>query len=220
MKFQTLIAIFLTAGLLVISLPVAAKDKVFNAEYFKLENGMDVVVIPNHRTPVITHMVWYKVGSADEKPGHSGLAHFLEHLMFKGSLGFGPGEFSRAVKALGGNDNAFTSRDFTAYFQSVASQHLELVMRMEAGRMRKLNTPIEEVNAERKVVQEERRQRTDNNPQGRFREALNNALYVNHPYNRPVIGWGHEIAELSWQSAKAFYDQYYGPNNATLVVSG
>lgn len=194
--------------------------KVFNAEHYTLDNGLEIVVIPNHRAPVITHMMWYKVGSGDEKPGESGLAHFLEHLMFKGSLGFKSGEFSKTIKALGGQDNAFTSRDYTAYYQSVAAKHLELVMRMEAGRMRGLNPPIEHVNSEREVVREERRQRIGNNPHGRFNEAINAALYINHPYSHPVIGWKQEIPGLTWDAAKAFYDKHYGPNNAILVVSG
>lgn len=220
MKFQTLIAIVLCLVFIGAWTPAHAQDKVFNATQFTLDNGLEVVVIPNHRAPVVTHMVWYRVGAADETPGHSGIAHFLEHLMFKGSLGFGPGEFSRTIKALGGNDNAFTSQDYTAYFQSVASKHLELVMRMEAGRMRGMNPPLEEVLSERDVVREERRQRTDNNPQGRFSEAVNAALFVNHPYGTPVIGWGHEIEKMEWPTIKEFYDTHYGPNNAILVVSG
>ena len=202
-----------------------AKQKVFGAESFTLDNGMQVVVIPNHRTPVVTHMVWYKVGAADEPRGKSGIAHFLEHLLFKGSSQIGgpdlkSGEFSRIVRSMGGNDNAFTSQDYTAYFQSIPSQHLETVMRMEAGRMNGIKPPEDEVLSERKVILEERRQRTDNDPRGQFGEQLAAAAFINHPYGIPVIGWKHEMDELSYEDAKSFYDRWYAPNNAILVISG
>ena len=201
------------------------RKKVFGAESFTLDNGMPVVVIPNSRAPVVTHMVWYKVGAADEPPGKSGIAHFLEHLMFKGSQKIGgdslaPGEFSKTVRSMGGNDNAFTSQDYTAYFQSVPAEHLETVMRMEAGRMNGASPPLEEVISERKVILEERKQRTDNDPRGQFGEQMAAAAFINHPYGTPVIGWKHEMDELSYEDAKAFYDRWYAPNNAILVVSG
>lgn len=195
-------------------------EKVFNAETFKLDNGLQIVVIPNHRTPVVTHMVWYKVGAADDPRGKSGIAHFMEHLMFKGSEGLAPGEFSKIIRALGGNDNAFTGQDYTAYFQSIAAEHLEKVMTMEAGRMRGMNPPPAEVESERKVILEERNQRTDNDPRAKFAEQMDAMLFVNHPYGTPVIGWYHEMETLTWDDAKAFYDKWYGPNNAILVVSG
>jgi zinc protease len=195
-------------------------QKVFNAKTTTLLNGMQVVVVENNRTPVVTHMVWYKVGAADETPGVSGIAHFMEHLMFKGSAGLAPGDFSKKIRSLGGNDNAFTSHDYTAYFQSVGAEHLETVMRMEAGRMRGMNPPPDQVLSERKVILEERSQRTDNNPEAKFPESLSAALFVNHPYGKPVIGWEHEMAALTWEDAKSFYDRWYGPNNAILVVSG
>lgn len=209
----------------VLAMPFAAQarkpdTKVFNAESFTLENGLEVVVVPSHRAPVVTHMVWYKAGAADEPPGRSGIAHFMEHLMFKGSEGFGPGEFSEKIRSLGGNDNAFTGQDYTAYFQSIAAEHLETVMRMEAGRMRGMTLPPEEVESERKVIIEERRQRTDNDPGARFAEQMSAALFVNHPYGTPVIGWGHEMSVLTREDAKTFYDRWYGPNNAILIVSG
>lgn len=199
---------------------VSVKKKIFNAESFNLDNGLEIVVIPNHRAPVITHMVWYKVGAADEEHGVSGAAHFLEHLMFKGSEGLKPGEFSEKIRSLGGNDNAFTGQDYTAYHQSISVDQLETVMKMEAGRMRGLNPPPEQVVSENKVILEERRQRTDNNPRARFAEQLNAALYINHPYGNPIIGWADEMAALTWEKCKAFYDRWYGPNNAILVVSG
>ncbi len=199
---------------------VKEPQKVFNVEHYTLENGMEIVVIPNHRAPVITHMVWYKVGAADEPLGKSGIAHFMEHLMFKGSIGFAPGEFSEKIRALGGNNNAFTSQDFTAYFETISSEHLETVMRMEAGRMRGMAPPLEEVDSEQLVIMEERRQRTDNDPRARFLEQLNAIFHINHPYGTPVIGWMHEMKSLSWEDAKRFYDRWYGPNNAILIVSG
>lgn len=198
----------------------AGKEKIFNAESFMLDNGMKVVVIPNHRAPVVTHMVWHKVGAADEATGKSGIAHFLEHLLFKGSENVPPGEFSRRVRALGGNDNAFTSQDYTAYYQSIATEHLETVMTMEADRMRGLAPPLEEVESERLVILEERRQRTENNPQNHFAEQMQYALFANHPYGTPVIGWLHEMETLDWNAAKTFYDRWYAPNNALLIVSG
>ncbi len=197
-----------------------APEKIFNAETFSLDNGLQIVVIPNHRAPVITHMVWYKVGGADELPGKSGIAHFLEHLMFKGSTGLQPGEFSKRVRAKGGIDNAFTSHDYTAYYQSISVDYLEAVMTMEAGRMRGLHPPEREVAAENKVILEERRQRTENNPGALLSEQMNALLYINHPYARPVIGWAHEASALNWADAKLFYDQWYAPNNAILIVSG
>jgi zinc protease len=197
-----------------------AQEKIFNSKSFHLENGLQVILIENHRAPVVTHMVWYKVGAADEPPGKSGIAHFMEHLMFKGSEGFAPGEFSKHVRSLGGQDNAFTSQDFTAYFQSIAVDHLPEVMKMEAGRMRGMNPPLEEVLSERLVILEERKQRVDNNPKSHFNEQLRYALFPNHPYGTPVIGWYHEMEQLEWSDAKGFYDKWYRPNNAILVVSG
>lgn len=200
-------------------------DKVFNAETFMLDNGLEVVVIPNSRAPVLTQMVWYKVGAADEPIGTSGIAHYLEHMLFKGSKQVGgrdlaPGEFSEIIRSMGGNDNAFTSQDYTAYFQSVPSEHLETVMRMEAGRMMEFVVPRDAFESERQVILEERRQRTDNDPRGQFGEQMAAAAYVNHPYSIPVIGWKHEMEVLSYEDAKGFFDKWYAPNNAILVVSG
>ena len=196
------------------------KKATFGAESFTLDNGLQVVVIPNDRAPIVTHMAWYKVGAADEPYGSSGLAHYLEHLMFKGTKTLAPGEFSTTVKKLGGNDNAFTSQDYTAYFQSIAKEHLETVMAMEADRMQNLNPPEDHFTSEKKVVIEERRQRTENDPRGLFGEQLRNALYVNHPYGLPVIGWMHEIERYEWGDVKTFYDIWYAPNNAILIISG
>jgi zinc protease len=195
-------------------------DTVFGAYEFRLDNGLHGIVIPNHRAPVVTHMIWYKTGAADEPLGQSGIAHFLEHLMFKGSGNLAAGEFSKKIKSMAGEHNAFTSYDYTAYFESVPSQHLRTVMEMEAQRMRGLNPPENEVNSELKVIREERRQRIENDPAARLQEEVSAALFVNHPYGRPIIGWGHEMDQLNWIQAKNFYDVWYAPNNAILVVSG
>lgn len=190
------------------------------AESFKLDNGMDVVVIPDHRAPVVTHMVWYRVGAADEPPGKSGIAHFLEHLMFKATETMQSGEFSKTVARLGGQDNAFTSQDVTAYFQRIARDRLPTVMKMEAERMTKLQLAEKEVTTERDVIKEERRSRTDNNPSAILGEEMAAALFKSHPYGIPIIGWMHEIAELSREDALDFYKRHYAPNNAILVVAG
>jgi zinc protease len=207
----------LAAGLLA-ARPAAAG--VFDPETFTLANGMQVVVVPNHRMPVVTHMVWYKVGAADEPAGRSGIAHFLEHLMFKGTEILAPGEFSRTVARNGGRENAFTSYDFTGYYQSVAVDRLETVMRMEADRMTGLVLGPEQVEPERLVVLEERRQRIDNEPRAVLGEQASAALFVNHPYGRPIIGWEDEIRSLSVDELLAFYRRWYAPNNAILVVAG
>lgn len=209
---------FLLIALLLLPLPAAAQT--FGAQTFTLKNGMDVVVIPNHRTPVVTHMVWYRVGAADELPGLSGLAHYLEHLLFKGTHKLAPGEFSKIVKTLGGNDNAFTGQDYTAYFQSIAVEHLPRVMEMEADRMLNLLVPPDHYASEKQVIIEERRQRTENDPRALFGEQMQSMLFVNHPYGTPVIGWMKEMSSYEWPDVKAFYDKWYAPNNAILIVSG
>jgi zinc protease len=187
---------------------------------YTLKNGLEVVVIPDHRTPVITHMLWYRVGSADEDAGRSGLAHFLEHLMFKGTAKNPKGKFSETLAVLGGQENAFTSQDYTAYFQRVSKEHLSSVMEFEADRMTGLVLTDDNVLPERDVVLEERRSRTDNDPGAQLAEAAQAALFVNHPYGRPIIGWEHEIRALNREQALEFYKRFYAPNNAILVVAG
>jgi len=187
---------------------------------FTLPNGLQVVVIEDHRAPVVVHMVWYRVGAADEPPGHSGIAHFLEHLMFKGTDEVPSGKFSEIVQAQGGSDNAFTSWDYTAYFQRVAADRLDLVMKLEADRMRDLRLTQEDVATERAVILEERTTRTDSDPGALFGEQTQAAQYLNHPYSIPIIGWRHEIEQLDRDDALAFYARYYAPNNAVLVVAG
>ena len=190
------------------------------ATEFTLANGMQVVVIPDHRAPVVTHMVWYKVGAADEPKGVSGIAHFLEHLMFKSTDKIAVGEFSKIISRLGGQDNAFTGQDVTSYHQRIAKEQLGTVMDMEADRMAHLRLTEDEVNTERQVIIEERRSRIDNNPTALLDEQMNAELYLSHPYGIPVIGWEHEMAKLSREDALRFYKHYYAPNNAILVVSG
>lgn len=190
-------------------------------ETFTLKNGLEVLVIPDHRAPVVTQQVWYRVGSADEQPGKSGLAHFLEHLMFKGTKKLAVGEFSHIVARNGGVDNASTSYDYTNYYERIARDRLELVMGMEADRMRGLQLQDPKtVLSERDVVIEERRQRTDNNPAARLGERMNAMLYPHHPYGTPVIGWMHELEKLTPEDAIAWYRTWYAPNNAILVIAG
>jgi zinc protease len=197
-----------------------AEAVVFDPETFTLDNGMQVVVVTNRRAPVVSHHVWYKVGSADSPLGKSGLAHFFEHLMFKGTESLPPGEFSRIVARNGGNENAFTGPDYTGYFQTIAKDRLELVMRMEADRMANLVLDDEEVLRERSVVLEERSQRTDNDPGARLAEQLNATQFYHHPYRLPVIGWRHEMETYDREDALDFYRTWYAPNNAVLIVAG
>jgi zinc protease len=188
--------------------------------HFRLDNGLEVVVIPDHRAPVVTHMIWYRNGSADDPAGKSGIAHFLEHLMFKGTTNHKQGEFSEIVAELGGQENAFTSNDFTAYFQRVAKEHLAVMMEYEADRMKNLVLTDEIVAPERDVVLEERRMRTDSDPAAQLAEAVQAALFPHHPYGTPVIGWSHEIEKLDRHDALAYYRRFYTPENAILVVAG
>ncbi|MDO6670116.1 pitrilysin family protein [Paracoccus sp. 1_MG-2023] len=188
--------------------------------HFTLPNGLETVVIPDDRAPVVVQMVWYKIGAADEMPGKSGIAHYLEHLMFKGTDKLAPGELSKTVTANGGSDNAFTSWDFTAYFQRIASDRLPLIMEMESDRMQNLSISDDDWKAERQVVLEERAQRVDSDPEALFREQMNAVVYDNHPYGRPIIGWRDEVSALTLDDANAWYDDHYAPNEAVLVIAG
>ncbi|WP_293508946.1 pitrilysin family protein [Parvibaculum sp.] len=187
---------------------------------FRLSNGMEVLAIPDRRAPVVTHMVWYRVGAADETPGKTGFAHFLEHLMFKGTKEIAPGQFSRIVARNGGQDNAFTHYEYTGYFQVIAKDRLPLVMKMEAERMTGLQLTDAEVLPERDVVLEEQRSRVENNPMALLQAEMNAALYGDHPYGRDIIGHKQEIAALTTEDALDFYNRFYTPNNATLIVAG
>ncbi len=197
--------------------PALADDQVTS---FTLQNGMDVVVVEDHRAPVVMHMVWYRAGSADEPAGASGIAHFLEHLMFKRTDTMDSGAFSRTVARNGGRDNAFTSYDYTAYFQRVAADRLGLMMQMEADRMVNLRLDDSEIATEREVIIEERNQRVENSPAALFREQKDAVQYLNHRYGVPIIGWRHEMVALDRDDALAFYERYYAPNNAILIVAG
>ncbi|MEC7257198.1 MAG: pitrilysin family protein, partial [Pseudomonadota bacterium] len=201
--------------------PAFAEDSAHEAvTTFDLSNGMQVVVVEDHRAPVVQHMVWYRAGSADEPVGESGVAHFLEHLLFKATDTMASGELSATVAANGGQDNAFTSYDYTAYYQRVAADRLGLMMKMESDRMVNLALTETDIVTERDVILEERNQRTDNNPRSLFGEQVSAAQFLNHRYGTPVIGWRHEMVELSMEDALSFYRTYYAPNNAILVVTG
>ncbi|HKJ75149.1 MAG TPA: pitrilysin family protein, partial [Alphaproteobacteria bacterium] len=193
----------------------------FRAKSFTLKNGLQVVVIPDHRSPVVVQMVWYKVGGADEPPLKSGLAHFLEHLMFKGTKAVPGKQFALIVARNGGQDNAFTAPDYTAYWEKVARDRLPLVMKMEADRMVNLKLDdVEDVNHELQVVIQERRMRTDNRPQAQLQEAVQSTLFTLHPYRIPTIGWLSELEKLTRDDAVDFYHHHYAPNNAILILAG
>ncbi len=219
-------ALILTA-FMALAAPVAdAKPELTGIEIapeataFTLDNGLEVVVIPDHRAPIVTHMIWYRVGAADEPPGKSGIAHYLEHLMFKGTEANPDGAFSDYVASVGGRENAFTSSDYTGYFQQVAKEHLGDMMRLEADRMTGLALTPEVSAPELDVVLEERRMRVDNDPSSQLGESLDAALFVQHPYGNPVIGWEHEVSALTHEDALDFYRANYRPGNAVLVVAG
>jgi zinc protease len=210
------------AALVVFSAPVqaATEDVTDHVSNFTLDNGLEVVVIEDHRAPVVVHMLWYRAGSADEPVGQSGVAHFLEHLLFKGTDTLAPGEFSATVAQNGGSDNAFTSFDYTAYFQRVAADRLELMMRMESDRMVNIRLSEDDIATERDVILEERNQRVENSASALFREQKRAVQYLNHRYGVPIIGWRHEMESLDRADALSFYETYYSPNNAILVVAG
>ena len=209
--------LMLAGAIALAALPLKAQEMVTD---FVLDNGMQVVVVEDHRAPVVMHMVWYKAGSADEKPGVSGVAHFLEHLLFKGTDTLDSGEFSRVVSENGGRDNAFTSYDYTAYHQRVAADRLELMMQMESDRMVNLRLTEDDILTERDVIIEERNQRTENSAGALFGEQRRAAQYLNHRYGVPIIGWRHEMVNLGMQDALEYYETFYAPNNAILIVAG
>ncbi|GAB6052748.1 pitrilysin family protein [Magnetospira thiophila] len=197
-----------------------AQAGIFDPQTATLDNGLQIVVVSNHRAPVVTHMVWYRVGRADEPMGKGGLSHLLEHLMFKGSEHYGPNEMSQIVARNGGQENAFTSYDYTAYYQTVARDRLGLMMQMEADRMGGLILTEPVIEPERQVVLEERRMRIGNNPAAQLREAVGVAEYVNHPYGQPIIGWEEEIKGLTLDDIMSHYRRWYCPANAILVIAG
>jgi zinc protease len=212
-----LIAAAMTAAAFAGPATAAAGPKIAD---FTLKNGLELVVIPDHRAPVVTHMIWYKVGAADEKPGKSGIAHFLEHLMFKGTAKHPAGQFSAVVAKMGGQENAFTADDYTAYYQRVPADQLKTVMAFEADRMTGLVLTDAVVLPERQVILEERNMRIENNPRAKLGVQIDAALYFNSHYGIPTIGWRSEMEHLTRQDAIAFYHRYYAPNNAVLVIAG
>ncbi len=219
-----LAAIALIGATLAAAAPAAAAEPprkgLFNAETFTLKNGLRGVVIVNRRAPVALHMVWYRAGAIDEPAGKSGIAHFLEHLLFKATKTLKSGEFSRIVAANGGRENAFTSWDYTGYYQFVARDRLARMMEIEADRMANLVLTDDDIERERRVILEERRSRIEARPSSILWEQARRALYLNHGYGRPIIGWMHEMEQLSRQDALDFYKRYYSPDNAVLVVAG
>jgi zinc protease len=218
---KTLLLVFALFGVLFAGLaPAATATPDARVTHFTLANGLEVVVVPDHRAPVVTHMIWYRVGAADEVPGKSGLAHFLEHLMFKGTAQNPGNSFSQEVAAIGGQENAFTSSDYTGFFQRVPREHLKQMMAFEADRITGLVLTDDVVRPELNVVLEEQNMRVANNPNSRLAEQMDAALYLNHPYGRPTIGWRPEIESLDRNDALAFYRRFYTPNNAVVVIAG
>ncbi|MGE5384703.1 MAG: M16 family metallopeptidase, partial [Betaproteobacteria bacterium] len=218
MPFALLMRTSLT-GLFAVLL-LAATPALANPFETTLKNGLRVIVKEDRRAPTAVHMVWYRVGGMDEVDGSSGLAHALEHMMFKGTPAIGPGEFNRLVAAAGGRDNAFTSRDYTAYFQQVPKEKLAEMMRLEADRMRHLTVDPKEFAQEIKVIMEERRMRTDDDPHSKLFEQMNAVAFLEHPYRRPIIGWMNDLQNMTAADAKAWYERWYVPNNAYVVVVG
>ncbi|HEX3708383.1 MAG TPA: pitrilysin family protein [Pseudolabrys sp.] len=217
-SFAVLAAALLAAAFS--TLPASAASEGPKITQFTLANGLQLVVIPDHRAPVVTHMIWYKIGAADETPGKSGLAHFLEHLMFKGTAKHPIGQFSQVVAEYGGQENAFTSNDYTAFYQRVPAEQLKTMMEFEADRMNGLQLTDKVVLPERDVILEEQNQRIANNPRARLGVQIDAALFLNHPYGKPVIGWRHEMEGLTRDDAIGFYRRFYGPNDAVVVVAG
>lgn len=207
-----------SAWILLLVLPISSWAA--NVQEFKLDNGLKLIVQEDHRSPVVVSQVWYKAGSIDEVNGKTGVAHVLEHMMFKGTKKVKAGQFSRLIAAAGGKENAFTSSDYTCYFQQLEKSNLALSFELEADRMANLQLTKEEFDKEIKVVMEERRWRTDDKPQSLVNEAFQGAVYRAHPYSRPVIGFMNDLENMSFEDAREWYDLWYAPNNATVVVVG
>lgn len=191
-----------------------------DVQEFKLDNGLKIVVQEDHRAPVVVSQVWYRAGSLDEVNGKTGVAHVLEHMMFKGTKAVPAGQFSRLIAAAGGKENAFTAQDQTTYYQQLEKSNLPLSIKLEADRMANLNLTDEEFAKEIKVVMEERRWRTEDKPQSKVNEQFNSTIYHVHPYGRPVVGWMNDLENMTAADAREWYNTWYAPNNATLVVVG
>jgi zinc protease len=216
-RFEFLAGVVVAAALSWAAPAGAQENHVFQ---FALQNGMQVVVVPDHRAPVVTQMLWFRVGGMDDPPGLGGLAHFFEHMMFRGTARVMGDQFAQTVARNGGETNAFTTHDYTAFYEQIAKDRLPIVMALEADRMANLDLSDSNVNTERAVVLEERRMRVDNDPQALMREQMEAALYLSHPYGRPVIGWPDEVRRIGRREAKDFYNHHYAPNNAILIVAG
>jgi zinc protease len=204
-------------ALCLMPLPAASAPDI---EGFTLENGLEVIVIPNQRIPAVSHMVWYRIGAADDPPGKSGIAHFHEHMMFEGTAKYKAGEYADIIAREGGEQNAFTGRDATSYYVNITRDKLPLVMEMEADRMRGLTPADDAVEKEKQVIIEERRMRIENNPEALLAEQMNATLFRHHPYHLPVIGWMQEMEKLTGPDVLKFHETWYHPNNALLIVSG
>jgi zinc protease len=213
---QMLKKITLACGLL-ITLPSLVLADV---KEYQFDNGLKLIVKPDHRAPVAVTQVWYKVGSSYEYNGITGISHQLEHMMFKGTENLGPNEFSKIIAANGGRENAFTGRDYTAYFQTMEADRVEVSFRLEAERMRKLVLDEAELLKEREVVAEERRLRTEDSPTAMTRETFNAAAFMNSPYHHPIVGWMSDINNYEVDDLEQWYQKWYAPNNATIVVAG
>lgn len=208
-----ILCVFFTQGLADAQLAAKVKESA-------LGNGLNILLLEEHKAPVVTIHVWYRVGARNEQPGTTGLSHLLEHMMFKGTSKVGPGQFSRIIRKNGGRDNAFTSEDYTGYFETFASDQIELALKLEADRMRNLLLDPKEVESEKKVVMEERRLRTDDDPVSALREAMGAAAFQAHPYRQPIIGWMTDIERITREDLARYYNAYYVPNNAVLIVVG
>lgn len=218
---RTLALTFSIGLILLLSVSIQAKElKAASTHEFLLSNGMKVIVKEDHRAPTVAHMVWYRAGSIDEVNGKTGVAHVLEHMMFKGTKKLKPGDFSKQVAAVGGRDNAFTSKDYTAYFQQIEKSHLEKMMALESDRMANLQISEDEFAKEIQVVMEERRLRTDDQASAIVYEQLIAAAFINSPYRNPIIGWMDDLKNMTYQDALEWYQDWYAPNNAVLVVAG
>ncbi len=218
--YALLVCLICTSAALGPGAVVAAAAPALDVAETTLDNGLRVLVLEDHRSPVVSVQVWYRVGSRNERPGATGLAHFLEHMMFKGTPTHGKGEFARLVEQNGGQDNAFTTQDVTSYFVDIAADRVDMVLGLEADRMRHLLLDPREIDSERQVVMEERRTRTDDDPDGLISEEMYSLAFKAHPYRWPIIGWMEDIKRLNPMELRGFYDTFYQPNNALLVVVG
>ncbi len=207
-------------GILSLAEPAASDRLKVKVQEFTLTNGLKILLVEEPKAPVVTVQIWYKVGSRNEVMGRAGLSHMLEHMMFKGTPKFGKGEFSKIIKKNGGNDNAFTSQDFTAYFENLAADKLGLALEMEADRLKGLLLDDKEFQLEREVVKEERRLRVEDVPPSYLVEQMYSQAFMVHPYHWPIIGWFNDLNAMNREDLKAYYEKYYAPNNATLVIVG